>query len=201
MDRFYQVRWFTKKPINSISSWFSTQGKNFDQGPHRTRLFLNTHSEYLALLFNYHFFEVYQKIPGYQKFLEHPQISGHWERWTTWRFPLKMDSKLIDSIFSTYGNHLIEVNTNSLFWTQGEENIEKENKLLQTLFDIEYSRIKVKESLWYTLCLRSETKTSQLKLFERLIDILNESELNDSYSMGYPEFIQMLFPDGPLEIA
>lgn len=196
MFKSREIRWFYPTELKSVEKWFMDNGYTFENADPRTDYYLPLkNQDDIGIKLREGNVEIKQRIARTKKENISELANGYFENYIKWSF----SSAEKDPLFQ----EIIEGEKFNWLWVRKERvgYKLKENQngsIIRVKLDefpefgcqVEYTRIKIKEELWYTLCLEwFGEKEIEIDL-SILDEMLGDQELKASNSMGYAEFLK-----------
>lgn len=192
-----EIRWFTKKENKEISKWFAERAITFENTDSRTDYYLSLSGKKdIGIKLREGNIEVKHLIANPVEGKLTKNASGYFERYTKWSFSTDKEDILSHRIIHEKKYDWMEVSKERMGCKLKEDGNGK--KLLVKIEDqipfgcqIEYTRINLNNSTWYTFGLEWFGE-KELEVDPELIkEILGNSHFETGESMGYAEFLNM----------
>ncbi|MCG9972010.1 hypothetical protein [Christiangramia crocea] len=192
-----EIRWFSKTEDKAISNWFKKKSYSFEDTEARTDFYLPlTGKKEIGIKLREGKIEVKQLIAEPEKGNLSANAEGFFERYSKWSFSTSENDSLSKEIITEKKYDWLDVKKERMGVklkkeTNGNTAIVKIDEFISYGCQIEYTRIKVKETTWYSFGLEWFGE-KELEVDQALIhEILGDSRLNPDESMGYAEFLNL----------
>ncbi|MBT8295445.1 MAG: hypothetical protein KJO51_03435 [Gramella sp.] len=195
MFKTREIRWFFQEVTESITQWFEENGYLFDNTEIRTDYYLPLQEKKdLGIKLRENNIEIKQRLSRSEKVEFTVQATGYFEEYTKWSFSSAEGDTLVQEITEQDKYDWMPVKKERIGFKLTEDN---SGKILRLRLDefpeygcqIEYTRIKVKDKIWYTFALEWFGKYHLKFDYSIINEILNENELKAYQSSGYAEFL------------
>lgn len=196
MYKSKEIRWFSKTEDPGISKWFETHAYIFENTTPRTDYYLLLKDQKnTGIKLREGNIEIKQLISRSDKEKLVKKVKGYFEHYIKWSFNSAEDDLLMQQVIEEEKFNWIAVRKERI----GYKLKENENgSIIKVKLDefpdfgcqVEYTRLKIKEEIWYTLALEwfgDEELQFDLSILNQM---LSENKLKAKKSMGYAEFLQ-----------
>lgn len=190
-----EIRWFYKTEVESIRNWFEENGYIFENTEARTDFYLPLkEKEDISIKLREKNIEVKQRLNRSDKEKLTSRVKGFLENYTKWSFSSAEDDSLFHEITEGEKFSWLDVKKERIgFKLKKDNNANIIRVPIEEFPDygcqIEYTRVKINEEIWYTFALEW-FGDQELKFdFSLLDEIVGDNKLKASDSMGYAEFL------------
>lgn len=195
MFKSKEIRWFNSNEDLAISAWFEENGYLFENTEARIDYYLPLKDkEDIGIKLRENNIEVKQRVSRSEKVKLVPRVKGYFEEYVKWSFSSAEDDSLAHEITEGDNYDWIPVKKERIGFklteiSNGEIKRIKIDEFPDFGCQVEYTRIKVKDDIYYTFALEwFGDKELNIDL-SILKDIIGENRLKASNSMGYAEFL------------
>ncbi|SDS30478.1 hypothetical protein [Christiangramia echinicola] len=195
MFKSKEIRWFNSNEDPAISAWFEENGYLFENTEARIDHYLPLkEKEDIGIKLGENNIEVKQRLSRSEKEKLVSRVKGYFEEYVKWSFSSAEDDSLAHEI--TEGDNYVWIpvkkerigfKLTEIF--NGEIKRIKIDEFPDFGCQVEYTRIKVKDDIYYTFALEwfgDKELNIDLSIIK---DIIGENRLKASNSMGYAEFL------------
>ncbi len=195
MYRTKEIRWFSNTEDPEILRWFEENGFTFENTEARTDYYLPLKEQNdIGIKLREGNIEIKQRIHSSDEQKLVKRVKGHFENYIKWSFSSSNEDPLIHSIIEEEKYNWLAVRKERIGFKLKENQNGSIIKVKMTEYpkygcQIEYTRIKVKNELWYTLGLEwfgSKELEFDLSILNKM---LNKNRLKSENSMGYSQFL------------
>lgn len=191
-----EIRWFFQTEEQPISSWFEENSYIFENTEARTDYYLSLiEKEDVGIKLRENNIEVKHRTKRSDKEKLTKQVEGYFEHYTKWSFSSAEDDSLVNEITNEEKHDWLPVRKERLgFKLKKDVN----GNIVQVKMEefpsfgcqIEYTRLKVKDEIWFTFALEWFGEEELNFDFSLLKEMLGDHELKADDSMGYAEFLK-----------
>ncbi|MCM8571066.1 hypothetical protein NE848_16835 [Gramella jeungdoensis] len=192
-----EIRWFGKKEDKEISSWFAGRGITFENTEPRTDFYLPLPGKKdIGIKLREGNIEIKHLLAKPEKGKLSAKAHGYFERYTKWSFSTEKDDVLSHKIIQAKEYDWLEVQKERMGCklmegSNGIKHLVKIEDQIPYGCQLEYTRIKLNNTTWYTFGLEWFGE-KEIEVGPELVEkILGNSTLNGKNSMGYAEFLNM----------
>ena len=195
MFKSKEIRWFLPNEDEAISKWFEENGYLFENTEARIDYYLPLkEKEDIGIKLRENNIEVKHRVERSEKEKLVSGVKGYFEKYVKWSFSSAEDDSLVQEITEGEKYDWIPVKKERIGFKLTEAS---NGEIIRIKLDefpdfgcqIEYTRIKVQDDIAYTFALEW-FGDKELKIDLALIkEIIGESRLQASDSMGYAEFL------------
>lgn len=196
MFKSREIRWFYPTELKSVEKWFMDNGYTFENADPRTDYYLPLkNQDDIGIKLREGNVEIKQRIARTKKENISELANGYFENYIKWSFSSAEKDPLFQEIIEGEKFNWLWVRKERIGYKLKEN---QNGSIIRVKLDefpefgcqVEYTRIKIKEELWYTLCLEwFGEKEIEIDL-SILDEMLGDQELKASNSMGYAEFLK-----------
>lgn len=196
MFKSREIRWFYPTELKSVEKWFMDNGYTFENADPRTDYYLPLkNQDDIGIKLREGNVEIKQRIARTKKENISELANGYFENYIKWSFSSAERDPLFQEIIEGEKFNWLGVRKERIGYKLKEN---QNGSIIRVKLDefpefgcqVEYTRIKIKEELWYTLCLEwFGEKEIEIDL-SILDEMLGDQELKASNSMGYAEFLK-----------
>lgn len=196
MFKSREIRWFYPTELKSVEKWFMDNGYTFENADPRTDYYLPLkNQDDIGIKLREGNVEIKQRIARTKKENISELANGYFENYIKWSFSSAEKDPLFQEIIEGEKFNWLGVRKERIGYKLKEN---QNGSIIRVKMDefpeygcqVEYTRIKIKEELWYTLCLEwFGEKEIEIDL-SILDEMLGDQELKASNSMGYAEFLK-----------
>lgn len=196
MFKSREIRWFYPTELKSVEKWFMDNGYTFENADPRTDYYLPLkNQDDIGIKLREGNVEIKQRIARTKKENISELANGYFENYIKWSFSSAEKDPLFQEIIEGEKFNWLGVRKERIGYKLKEN---QNGSIIRVKLDefpefgcqVEYTRIKIKEELWYTLCLEwFGDKEIEIDL-SILDEMLGDQELKASNSMGYAEFLK-----------
>lgn len=202
MYKSKEIRWFSNSEDEAISKWFEENGFSFENANARTDYYLPLKDQDdTGIKLREGNIEIKQLISRSEKEKLVKSVKGYFENYIKWSFTSAEDDPLFREIIEEEKYHWLGVRKERIgFKLKENQNGSiirvKMDEYLEYGCQVEYTRLKIKNELWYTLGLEW-FGDKELKFdFSLLNKIFGNQRLKGKNSMGYAKFLNRFqFPE------
>ncbi|WP_026935315.1 hypothetical protein [Christiangramia echinicola] len=195
MFKSKEIRWFNSNEDLAISAWFEENGYLFENTEARIDYYLPLkEKEDIGIKLRENNIEIKQRVSRSEKEKLVSRVKGYFEEYVKWSFSSAEDDSLVHEITEGDNYDWIPVKKERIGFnlteiSNGEIKRIKIDEFPDFGCQVEYTRIKVKDDIYYTFALEwFGDKELNIDL-TILIDIIGENRLKAINSMGYAEFL------------
>ncbi|MGA8855351.1 MAG: hypothetical protein WB492_14350 [Christiangramia sp.] len=195
MFKSKEIRWFSNTEDQGISKWFEENGYIFENSEPRTDYYLPLKDqEDLGIKLREGNIEIKQRMSRSEKEKLVKRVKGYFEHYIKWSFTSTEEDILIQEINEEEKYKWLAVRKERIGYKLKEN---QNGSIIRIKMDeypdygcqVEYTRLKIKDELWYTLALEwFGDKELQFDL-SILNQMLDQNQLKAKNSMGYAEFL------------
>lgn len=191
-----EIRWFFEQNIEHLTKWFKDKGVEFSQVSPRVDYYhIPSLSKELGIKIREGRLELKHRVSGPYSEELFEGNTGQFEEWIKWSFELKNLDEELSAILNDKGDHhWLKVRKQRMAVKLGlneksELQIYDPSKLLNRGCQVEYTRIKISDDVWYTFGLEwfgeqwIEIKPEIMK------EILGNAFFKQVDAKSYPHFI------------
>ena len=190
-----EIRWFHRKEVDSIRIWFEENGYIFENSEARTDFYLPLkEKEDISIKLRENNIEVKQRLNRSEKENLTQRAKGYFEKYIKWSFSSAENDSLFHEITEGEKFNWLPVRKERIGFKLKKDNNANIIRIPMDEYpafgcQIEYTRVKIKEEIWYTFAL--EWFGDQELKFDLSIlnEIIGENKLKATDSMGYAEFL------------
>jgi hypothetical protein len=185
-----EIRWFTRHEDKPISAWFAELGLSFSAISPRTDYYLPLPGrDDLNVKLREGRVEIKQRVNAPVPFQLSPRAEGFFEEWVKWSFRADERDELSKAIIQDKKYSWNEVHKARMAVVLTQSGMVPSNEIVPAGCQIEYTRIEVKNAIWYTFGLEwfGEDRIEMNDAF--LKGILGSTVLGQENSMGYAGFL------------
>lgn len=196
MFKSREIRWFYPTELKSVEKWFMDNGYTFENADPRTDYYLPLkNQDDIGIKLREGNVEIKQRIARTKKENISELANGYFENYIKWSFSSAEKDPLFQEIIEGEKFNWLGVRKERIGYKLKEN---QNGSIIRVKLDefpefgcqVEYTRIKIKEELWYSLCLEwFGEKEIEIDL-SILDEMLGDQELKASNSMGYAEFLK-----------
>lgn len=196
MFKSREIRWFYPTELKSVEKWFMDNGYTFENADPRTDYYLPLkNQDDIGIKLREGNVEIKQRIARTKKENISELANGYFENYIKWSFSSAERDPLFQEIIEGEKFNWLGVRKERIGYKLKEN---QNGSIIRVKMDefpeygcqVEYTRIKIKEELWYSLCLEwFGEKEIEIDL-SILDEMLGDQELKASNSMGYAEFLK-----------
>lgn len=196
MFKSREIRWFYPTELKSVEKWFMDNGYTFENADPRTDYYLPLkNQDDIGIKLREGNVEIKQRIARTKKENISELANGYFENYIKWSFSSAERDPLFQEIIEGEKFNWLGVRKERIGYKLKEN---QNGSIIRVKMDefpeygcqVEYTRIKIKEELWYSLCLEwFGEKEIEIDL-SILDEMLGNQELKASNSMGYAEFLK-----------
>lgn len=196
MFKSREIRWFYPTELKSVEKWFMDNGYTFENADPRTDYYLPLkNQDDIGIKLREGNVEIKQRIARTKKENISELANGYFENYIKWSFSSAEKDPLFQEIIEGEKFNWLGVRKERIGYKLKEN---QNGSIIRVKMDefpeygcqVEYTRIKIKEELWYSLCLEwFGEKEIEIDL-SILDEMLGDQELKASNSMGYAEFLK-----------
>lgn len=196
MFKSREIRWFYPTELKSVEKWFMDNGYTFENADPRTDYYLPLkNQDDIGIKLREGNVEIKQRIARTKKENISELANGYFENYIKWSFSSAEKDPLFQEIIEGEKFNWLWVRKERIGYKLKEN---QNGSIIRVKLDefpefgcqVEYTRIKIKEELWYSLCLEwFGEKEIEIDL-SILDEMLGDQELKASNSMGYAEFLK-----------
>ena len=198
MFKTKEIRWFFPAEDTSISNWFQENGYIFENTESRTDYYLSLiEKEDVGIKLRENNIEVKHRTERSEKEKLAKGINGYFERYIKWSFSSAEEDTLVQEITSEEKYDWLPVRKERLGFkltknANGEIRRVSIDDYPEAGCQVEYTRVKVKDELWYTFSLEWFGSEELQFDFGLIGKIIGNSSLKAKDSMGYAEFLKKI---------
>ncbi len=195
MFKSKEIRWFYHSEFKEISEWFGNNGYSFENSEPRTDHYLKIKDqEDIGIKLREGNIEIKQRLQRSEKENITKQANGYFEKYIKWSFTSAEEDPLFNKIIEEDKYHWLAVKKERIGYKLKEN---KNGSIIKVKIEefpdygcqVEYTRLKVKNELWYTVCLEWFGEKELKFDLSILNNMLGENQLKAENSMGYAEFL------------
>ncbi|MCB7480460.1 hypothetical protein [Christiangramia sediminis] len=195
MYKSKEIRWFSRTEDQSISRWFEENGFTFENSDARTDYYLPLQNQNgIGIKLREGYIEIKQLISRSDREKLAPSVKGYFEHYIKWSFTSAEEDPLFDEIIKEEKYSWLAVRKERIGFKLKEN---QNGSIIRVKMDeypdfgcqVEYTRLKVKDELWYTLGLEWFGEKELKFDFSLLNKIFGDQQLEEENSMGYSAFL------------
>jgi len=195
MYKSKEIRWFSRTEDQSISRWFEENGFTFENSDARTDYYLPLRNQNgIGIKLREGNIEIKQLISRSHKEKLAKSVKGYFEHYIKWSFTSAEEDPLFDEIIKEEKYSWLAVKKERIGFKLKEN---QNGSIIRVKMDeypefgcqVEYTRLKVKDELWYTLGLEWFGEKELKFDFSLLSKIFGDQQLEEENSMGYAAFL------------
>lgn len=195
MYKSKEIRWFSHLEDEAMINWFEENGFSFENANARTDYYLPLRDQNdIGIKLREGNIEIKQLISRSEKEKLAKSVKGHFEHYIKWSFTSAEEDPLFQEIIEEEKYHWLAVRKERIGFKLKEN---KNGSIIRVKMDeypdygcqVEYTRLKIKDDLWYTLGLEWFGDKDLKFDFSLLKNIFGNDPLKAENSMGYAEFL------------
>lgn len=195
MYKSKEIRWFSHTENEAIGKWFEENGFSFENANTRTDYYLPLKDQDdIGIKLREGNIEIKQRTSRSPKEKLAKSVKGYFEHYIKWSFTSAEEDPLFQEIIEEEKYHWLAVRKERIGFKLKEN---KNGSIIRVKMDeyleygcqVEYTRLKIKGELWYTLGLEWFGDKEFEFDFSVLKKMFGDQQLKGKNSMGYAEFL------------
>ncbi|MCH4823321.1 hypothetical protein ML462_09045 [Gramella lutea] len=199
MFKSREIRWFYSTELKAVEKWFMDNGHTFENAIPRTDYYLPLkNQDDIGIKLREGNVEIKQRISRSKTENITRMSEGNFENYIKWSFSSAEKDGLFQEIIEGEKYNWLGVRKERIGYKLKEN---QNGSIIRVKLDdypefgcqVEYTRIKIMNEIWYTLCLEWFGEKEIEFDLSVLDNMLGDFKLQAANSMGYAEFLKKFF--------